>query len=49
MSDEPNFFDQPVRHKLIAYDSTQKITASLGDDYTTVSCWTIIISKTIIR
>ena len=33
--DVQNFFDQPVRHKLIKYDHTQKIVTVQGDDYTT--------------
>ena len=30
-----NYFDQSVRHKLITYDSIQKIGTVQGDDYTT--------------
>ena len=30
-----NIFDKRVRHKLMAYDSIQKIAISQGDDYTT--------------
>ena len=30
-----HFFDQPVRYKLITYDSIQKIVTSQWDDYTT--------------
>ena len=33
--DVKNFFDQPVRHKLIKYDHTQKIVTVQGDDCTT--------------
>ena len=35
MIDEHNFFDQPVRNNLIAYDNIPKIVTSQGDDYTT--------------
>ena len=37
MIDSQNFFDQPVRNNLIAYDNIQKIATGQGDDYTT-SC-----------
>ena len=30
-----NFFGQPVRHKLITYDSNQEIATRQGDHYTT--------------
>ena len=30
-----NLFYQSIKHKLIAYDSIQKLTTGLGDDYTT--------------
>ena len=33
--DGKNFFDQPVRNNFLTYDSTQKIAAGQGDDYTT--------------
>ena len=48
MIDGQNFFDKPVRINLITYDSTRKIATDQGDDKLVV-CWTIIISKTIIR
>ena len=35
MIDGQNAFDQPVRHKLMTYDNTKKITTDQGDDYTT--------------
>ena len=35
MIDGQNFFDQPLKHKLMIYDSIQKITTGQGDDYTT--------------
>ena len=35
MIDEQNFFDQPVRNKLITYDSIRKIGTGQEDDYTT--------------
>ena len=35
MIDGQNFFDQPVRHKLITYNPIQKITTGQRDDYTT--------------
>ena len=37
MIDGKNFFDQPVRHDLISYDSVQEIVTGQGDGYTT-SC-----------
>ena len=37
MIDRQNIFDQPVRNKLITYDSIQKIATAQGDNYTT-SC-----------
>ena len=33
--DEQNFFDQPVKHKLMTSDSIQKMATGEGDDYTT--------------
>ena len=30
-----NFFDQPVKNKLITYDNIRKIATGQGDDYTT--------------
>ena len=35
MIDGRNFFTQPVKDDLITYDSTRKIAAGQGDDYTT--------------
>ena len=35
MVNEQSFSDQPVRHKLIKYDSIQKTAGGQGDDYTT--------------
>ena len=35
MIDGQNFFDQPVRHKLMIYDNIRKIATDQGDDYTT--------------
>ena len=35
MIDGHNFFDQPVRNNLIAYDNIPKVITSQGDDYTT--------------
>ena len=49
MIDGQNFFHQPIRNYLITYDNIRKIATGQGDDYTLVACWTIIISKTIIR
>ena len=50
MIDGKVFFDQPVRNNLITYDNIRKIAAGQGDDYATgCVCWTIIISRTIIR
>ena len=49
MIDGNNFFDEPEINDLITYDSIQKIATGQGHDYTTVFCWTIIISKTIRR
>ena len=34
MTDGQNFFDQPLRPKLITYDSIQKIATGHRDDYT---------------
>ena len=50
MIDGLNFFDQPIRNNLIAYDNIRKIATGQGDDYRLVVCRTIflIISKTII-
>ena len=33
--DEQNFFDQPVKHKLMTSDSIKKMATGEGDDYTT--------------
>ena len=30
-----NFFDQPIKNDIKAYDSIQKITTGQGDDHTT--------------
>ena len=35
MIDGQNFFDQPVRNNLIAYDNIRKISPSQEGDYTT--------------
>ena len=35
MIDGQNFFDQPVKHKLMTYDSIRKIATGQGDDYIT--------------
>ena len=35
MIDGLNFFDQPIRNNLIAYDNIRKIATGPGDDYTT--------------
>ena len=35
MTDGQNFFDQPIRNKLITYDNVQKLATGQGDDYTT--------------
>ena len=35
MIDGRNFFDQPVKNNLRAYDKIEKITPSQGDGYTT--------------
>ena len=35
MIDRKNFFDQPVKHKLMTYDNIRKIATGQGDDYTT--------------
>ena len=34
MNDGQNFFNQPVKNNLIAYDITGKIAIGQGDDYT---------------
>ena len=34
MTDGQNFFDQPVRHKLLSSDIIRKIATGQGDDYT---------------
>ena len=49
MIDGQNFFDQPVRNDLITYGSIRKIATAQGDITQLVVCWTIIISKTVIR
>ena len=49
MIDGQNFFDQPIRNNLITFDNIRKIATGQGDAYKPVVCWTIIISKTIIR
>ena len=36
MIDWQNFFDQPVRHKIITYDSIRKIATGHRDGHTTV-------------
>ena len=36
--DEQNLFDQPVKNKLITYDSIRNIETGRGDDYT-AGCW----------
>ena len=35
MIDGKNFFDQPIKNDLKAYDNIRKISAGQGDDYTT--------------
>ena len=35
MTDGQNFFDQPIRNKLITHDNVQKLATGQGDDYTT--------------
>ena len=35
MTDGQNFFDQPVKSNLRAYDNIRKIVTGQGDDYTT--------------
>ena len=35
MIDRENFFDQPVRNYLIAYDNIRKIATGKGNDYIT--------------
>ena len=35
MIDRENFFDQPVRNDLIAYDNIRKIATGKGNDYIT--------------
>ena len=35
MNDGQNFFDPPVKHKLMTYDNIQKIAIVQGDDYIT--------------
>ena len=37
MINEQNLFNQPIKHKLITYDSIQKTETCEGDVYTTVS------------
>ena len=50
MIDGQNIFDQTVKNDLRTYDNIQKIAIGQGDDYTImVVCWTIIISKIIIK
>ena len=34
MIDGRNFFDQPVKEKLVPYDNIGKIATGQGDDYT---------------
>ena len=46
MIDGKNFFDQPIKSDIKAYDNIQKIAICQGDDYTTGFCWIIIISIT---
>ena len=49
MIDEQNIFDQSVRKNLITYDSIKKLQQVKEMITQLVVCWTIIISKTIIR
>ena len=35
MVDRQNFFDQPVKSNLRAYDNSQKVAIGYGDDYIT--------------
>ena len=49
MIDGQNFFDHPVRNNLITYGSVRKIIKVKEMITQLVVCWTIIISKTIIR
>ena len=35
MIDGKNVFDQPVKNNIRTYDNNQKISTSLGDNYTT--------------
>ena len=49
MIDGQNFFDQPVRHKLITYVSIRKFATIHGDYYTTAYLLDYNYFKTIIR
>ena len=34
MTDERNFFDQPIKNDLTLYDNIRKIASGHGEDYT---------------
>ena len=47
---EKTNFDQPVKNDMRTYDNIRKIVTQVNEMITQlVVCWTIIISKTIIR
>ena len=49
MIDGQNFFDQPVKNNLRAYDSIRKTAAGHGDDYNTACLLDENYFRTIIR
>ena len=44
-----NFFRSPIKNDLITYDNIRKIGTGQGEDQQLAVCWTIIISKYVIR
>ena len=49
MIDGKNFFDQPINSMTKTYENIRKIATGQGDDYTTVVCQIILISKIITK
>ena len=49
MIDGKNVFDQPINSMTKTYENISKIATGQEDDYTTVVCWIILISKKITK
>ena len=46
--DRKSFFDHPIKNHIKTYDNIRETTTGHRDDYRTVFCWIINISKSII-